>query len=59
MARAPSPATGPGCHGSAGVARRDLATYKVPKRILFAPELPKTLSGKVQRRRVLAELVPG
>jgi fatty-acyl-CoA synthase len=44
--------------GVLAAARRDLATYKVPKRIVFAAELPKTLSGKVQRRRVLAELVP-
>jgi fatty-acyl-CoA synthase len=39
-------------------ARRDLATYKVPKRVVFVPELPKTMSGKIQRRKVLAELVP-
>jgi acyl-coenzyme A synthetase/AMP-(fatty) acid ligase len=39
-------------------ARRALATYKVPKRVIFAPELPKTLSGKIRRREVLAEMVP-
>jgi fatty-acyl-CoA synthase len=39
-------------------ARRGLAAYKVPKRVLFADELPKTLSGKIRRRDVLADLVP-
>ncbi|MGI9053654.1 MAG: class I adenylate-forming enzyme family protein [Ilumatobacteraceae bacterium] len=39
-------------------ARRGLAAYKVPKRVIFVDELPKTLSGKIQRRRVLADLVP-
>ena len=39
-------------------ARRGLATYKVPKRVIFVDELPKTMSGKIQRREVLAELVP-
>lgn len=39
-------------------ARRGLAAYKVPKRVLFADELPKTMSGKIRRRDVLADLVP-
>jgi len=30
--------------------KRDLAIYKVPKQIVFRPELPKTLVGKVLRR---------
>jgi fatty-acyl-CoA synthase len=37
-------------------ARRGLAAYKVPKRVLFADELPKTMSGKIQRRKVLADI---
>ena len=44
--------------GVLAAARRGLATYKVPKRVIFAPELPKTLSGKIRRREVLAEMVP-
>ena len=39
-------------------ARSGLATYKIPKRVIFVDELPKTMSGKIQRRRVLADLVP-
>lgn len=38
-------------------AREGLAGYKVPKRVIFVDELPKTMSGKIQRRRVLADLV--
>lgn len=37
-------------------ARRSLAGYKVPRRIFFLSELPRTASGKVMRSR-LAELV--
>ena len=40
-------------------ARSGLATYKIPKRVIFVDELPKTMSGKIQRRKVLADLVPG
>ncbi len=35
--------------------REDLAAYKVPKRIFFRDELPKTNVGKVLRRQVRAE----
>jgi acyl-coenzyme A synthetase/AMP-(fatty) acid ligase len=31
-------------------ARTRLADYKVPERIRFLPELPKGITGKVQRR---------
>ncbi len=37
-------------------ARRSLAGYKVPRRIFFVSELPRTASGKVMRSR-LAEIV--
>lgn len=37
-------------------ARQFLAGYKVPRRIVFVPELPRTPSGKV-KRHVLAEWV--
>jgi long-chain acyl-CoA synthetase len=33
--------------------RDRLATYKIPREIVFVPELPKTASGKVQRARLL------
>jgi len=38
-------------------ARQILADYKVPERIFLVPQLPKGLTGKVQRR-ALKELVP-
>jgi long-chain acyl-CoA synthetase len=44
--------------GVLAAARRGLATYKVPKRVILADDLPKTLSGKIRRREVLADLVP-
>ena len=31
-------------------ARRHLAEYKCPQRIVFLPSLPKGITGKVQRR---------
>lgn len=36
--------------------RRQLARYKVPARIVFVPELPKTGTGKVQRQELRARL---
>jgi fatty-acyl-CoA synthase len=30
--------------------RRDLAAYKVPKQVEFVDEMPKTVSGKIQKR---------
>jgi long-chain acyl-CoA synthetase len=38
-------------------ARRSLADYKVPERILFIPELPKGTTGKVQRSALKAMLL--
>jgi long-chain acyl-CoA synthetase len=35
--------------------RHDLAKFKVPKRVEFRPELPKTLVGKVLRRVLVEE----
>jgi long-chain acyl-CoA synthetase len=35
--------------------RKDLAKFKVPKRIEFRPELPRTLVGKVLRRVLIEE----
>ena len=32
------------------MARKRIADYKTPERILFLPVLPKGLTGKVQRR---------
>ena len=32
------------------LARKGIADYKTPERILFLPVLPKGLTGKVQRR---------
>ena len=37
-------------------ARRSLADYKVPEKILFLNELPKGITGKLQRR-VLKQMV--
>ena len=34
-----------------------LARYKVPRRVIFVPELPKTGAGKVDKRRLVAEWV--
>jgi acyl-coenzyme A synthetase/AMP-(fatty) acid ligase len=31
-------------------ARERLADYKAPEQIIFQPELPKTSTGKIQRR---------
>ena len=35
--------------------RHDLAKFKVPKKVEFRPELPKTLVGKVLRRVLVEE----
>lgn len=32
--------------------RRELAPFKTPKRLVFVPELPKTSTGKILRRRL-------
>lgn len=39
--------------------RTRLTPYKVPKRIVRVPELPRSLIGKVLRRQVRAELIEG
>jgi benzoate-CoA ligase family protein len=36
-------------------ARRLIAPYKTPQEIIFVPELPKTLTGKVLRRQLRAQ----
>jgi len=38
-------------------ARENLAAYKVPKRVYFVDELPKSLIGKVLRKKVRDELL--
>jgi long-chain acyl-CoA synthetase len=38
-------------------ARKFLADYKVPERIFFVPELPKGLTGKVDRRGLRDSLI--
>ncbi len=40
-------------------ARQSLAEYKVPERIEFVPELPKTASGKLNRRSLRERTIPG
>jgi long-chain acyl-CoA synthetase len=40
-----------------GFARRTLASYKVPKRVVFVDDLPKTPVGKVLRRQLRDRLV--
>jgi long-chain acyl-CoA synthetase len=40
-----------------GFCEKKLAKFKVPKEVEFVPELPKTLIGKVLRRK-LRELKP-
>ena len=37
-------------------ARTSLAGYKVPKRIVFAPELPRNASGKLLKRVLRDEI---
>ena len=32
--------------------RQQLAGYKIPRRLVFVPDLPRTASGKVQRRKL-------
>lgn len=32
--------------------KKNLAAFKIPKRIFFADELPRTATGKIQRRIV-------
>jgi long-chain acyl-CoA synthetase len=39
-------------------ARERLADYKVPEQIHFLPELPKGLTGKVDRRTLKEKLRP-
>jgi long-chain acyl-CoA synthetase len=40
-----------------GFARKTLASYKVPKRVVFVGDLPKTPVGKVLRRQLRDQLV--
>ena len=43
--------------GSARVRRENLAAYKVPRRVYIVDELPKSLIGKVLRKKVKEELL--
>ena len=38
--------------------RERLAGYKVPKQVVFAPELPRNAMGKVQKFRIIESLSP-
>jgi long-chain acyl-CoA synthetase len=40
-----------------GFARKALAAYKVPKRVIFVDDLPKTPVGKMLRRQLRERLV--
>jgi acyl-CoA synthetase (AMP-forming)/AMP-acid ligase II len=40
-------------------ARERLADYKVPRRLFIVDRIPRTATGKIQRRLVAAELNPG
>lgn len=40
-------------------ARASIAGYKVPKKVLFVDELPKSGTGKVQKRVISDELWAG
>lgn len=37
--------------------KKQLATFKIPKRIFFVEQLPRTATGKIQRRFVAAEVL--
>ena len=39
-------------------ARERLADYKVPKRLYIVEQIPRTATGKIQRRSVAEELNP-
>jgi len=39
-------------------ARERLADYKVPKKLYIVEEIPRTATGKIQRRAVAATLNP-
>jgi len=32
--------------------RKELAAYKIPRAIVFVPDLPKTSTGKIMRREL-------
>jgi acyl-CoA synthetase (AMP-forming)/AMP-acid ligase II len=36
-----------------GFCKEQLADFKVPKAIRFVPEIPRSATGKIQRRRLL------
>jgi len=40
-------------------ARRSLADYKVPRRVVVVDELPRNASGKVVKSRLTAAATPG
>ena len=40
-------------------ARKRLADYKVPKKLFIVEQIPRTATGKIQRRNVASALIPG
>jgi len=44
--------------GVVAALRGQLANYKVPKRVVFVPELPRNAMGKVQKNELRARLAP-
>jgi fatty-acyl-CoA synthase len=38
--------------------KSELATYKVPREVVFVIELPRNATGKVLRRQLAAEVGP-
>ncbi|HEV1992361.1 MAG TPA: AMP-binding protein, partial [Candidatus Dormibacteraeota bacterium] len=40
-------------------ARERLADYKVPKKLFIVEQIPRTATGKIQRRNVASALIPG
>ncbi len=41
------------CEEIKSLCRKHLGTYKVPKKIFFANELPKTHVGKIDKKKLL------
>jgi acyl-CoA synthetase (AMP-forming)/AMP-acid ligase II len=52
----PSPGSAPTLEALQDGVRRRLARYKVPRRLVFVTELPLLASGKVDKKRLRAEL---
>lgn len=52
----PAPARSPDEHDLRVYAKEHLAGYKVPKRVVIAPELPRTSTGKIRKQELRDEL---